>query len=61
MVAVLCVSDVRSAMAYLYLQTNGYNHVRILAGGIVGLAEQLKPGAVRKHVMNSSAGKNQRA
>ena len=59
-VAVLCVSDVRSAMAYLYLQSNGYNQARILEGGIVGLAEKLKPGAVHKHIANCSAGKDQR-
>lgn len=49
-VAVLCVSDIRSAMAYLYLQVNGYEHVRILAGGLAGLAEQMKPGKIRRHM-----------
>jgi len=56
-VAVLCVSDVRSAMAYLYLQAHGYAQARILAGGTAGLVEQLKPGNVRKHVMAGSVGK----
>jgi rhodanese-related sulfurtransferase len=47
-IGILCVSDVRSAIAYAYLQANGFENVRVLAGGTAGLLEQLKTGMVRK-------------
>ncbi len=50
LVGILCVSDVRSAMAFLYLRSKGFTNVRILPGGTAGLAQQLKPGNVRKQV-----------
>jgi rhodanese-related sulfurtransferase len=49
-VGILCVSDVRSAIAYAYLQANGFENVRVLAGGTAGLLEQLKTGMVRKQM-----------
>ncbi len=51
MVAILCVSDVRSAIAYVYLQSQGFRNVRILAGGTAQLLSQLKTGNVRKQLL----------
>ena len=51
LVGILCVTDVRSAIAYAYLQTHGLDNVRVLAGGTAGLLEQLKTGNVRRHVL----------
>jgi len=50
-VGLLCVTDVRSSMAFLYLRSKGLNNVRILAGGTSGLVEQLKTGKVRNHIL----------
>jgi len=51
MVGILCVSDVRSAIAYAYLHANGLANAHILVGGTAGLVEQLKTGKVYKQVV----------
>jgi rhodanese-related sulfurtransferase len=51
LVAILCVSDVRSAIAYVYLQSQGFRNVRILTGGTAQLLNQLKTGNVRKQLL----------
>ncbi len=50
-IGLLCVTDVRSSMAFLYLRSKGFDNVRILAGGTSGLVEQLKTGKVRNHIL----------
>ena len=50
-VGILCVTDVRSAMAYLYLQSKGITNVRVLAGGTAGLLAELKTGKVRNRLI----------
>jgi rhodanese-related sulfurtransferase len=52
-VGLLCVSDVRSAMAYIYLQSKGFINVRVLVGGSAGLLEELKTGKVRKRLFSN--------
>lgn len=51
LVGLLCVTDVRSAMAFLYLRSKGYENVRILPGGTSGLAAHVKTGKVRKQIL----------
>lgn len=51
LVGMLCVTDVRSAMAYIYLQSKGVSNVRVLAGGTAGLLAELKTGKVRKRLL----------
>lgn len=43
---ILCVSDVRSAIAFAYLQAKGYANARILAGGTTALVDELTTGKV---------------
>lgn len=54
-VGILCVTDVRSAIAYAYLQSKGITNVRILAGGTAGLLAELKTGKVRKRLLAHQA------
>ena len=47
-VGVFCPANVRSAITYAYLLSNGFSDVRIIEGGYYGLTEALKPGPVLK-------------
>ena len=49
-VGVFCASGVRSAIAYYYLQAQGYSQVRIIEGGCAELVACLKPGMIRKQI-----------
>jgi len=53
-VGVFCTSDVRSSMAFLYLRGKGFENVRVLTGGAAGLAGQITPGNVYKHLHNTT-------
>ena len=55
LVGILCVSDVRSAIAYAYLQVRGFDNVRVLAGGTAGLLDQLKTGNLRRSILAREA------
>jgi len=45
-VAVFCPANVRSAIVYAYLLSNGFSDVRIVEGGYSALTEALKPDKV---------------
>ena len=47
-VAVFCPANVRSAIVYAYLLSNGFSDVRIVEGGYSALTEALKPDKVLK-------------
>ncbi len=47
-VGIFCTSGTRASMVYLYLQSLGYEKVRIVEGGIADFVQELKPGKVLK-------------
>ncbi len=49
-IAVFCPSNFRSTLVYAYLKMKGYESVRILSGGYLGLAELTMPGKLYKHL-----------
>lgn len=49
-VGVFCASGVRSAIAYYYLQSLGYSHVKMIEGGCSELVSCLKPGMIGKQI-----------
>ena len=51
-VAIFCPANVRSAIVYAYLLSNGFADVRIVEGGYSALTEALKPGKVLKAIQN---------
>ena len=51
-VAVFCPANVRSAIVYAYLLSNGFSDVRIVEGGYSALTEALKPDKVLKVSQN---------
>ena len=51
-VAILCTSSVRAAVVYAYLLLNGYEKARVMTEGLRDIAATLKPGYVRKYIMN---------
>ena len=51
-IGVFCPANVRSSIVYAYLQSKGFQKVRIVEGGYAALTEALKPGPVLK-VINS--------
>ena len=54
-VGVFCSGGTRAAIVYLYLQSRGYEKVRIVEGSIADLVQELKPGKVLKLRSASSA------
>jgi len=54
-VGIFCASGVRSTMVYLYLQSCGYENVRIIEGGYAELVQELKPGKLLKHISQKNA------
>jgi len=54
-IGILCVSDVRSAIAFAYLRAKGCTQARILAGGTAALVAELKTGKVREHIYTKDA------
>ena len=51
-VGVFCPANVRSAITYAYLLSNGFSDVRIVDGGYSDLTEALKPGPLLKALQN---------
>ncbi len=51
-IGVFCPANVRSAIVYAYLLSQGFTKVRIIEGGYSALTEALKPGQILK-VINS--------
>lgn len=51
-VAVFCPANVRSAIVYAYLLSNGFSDVRIVEGGYPALTEALKPDKVLNVIEN---------
>lgn len=49
-IGVFCSSGVRSAIAFAYLKSKGFENVRIIEGGYEQLVDALKPGKVYKHL-----------
>jgi len=52
---ILCVSDIRSAMAFAYLRAMGYTEARILAGGTAALVDELRTRKVLKQAAAKDA------
>ena len=50
LVATFCSGGDRAAVAYAYLQAQGFENVRIFKGGYVGLMPELQPGKLGKLV-----------
>jgi rhodanese-related sulfurtransferase len=53
-IGIFCASGVRSTMVYLYLQTRGYEKVRIIDGGYAEIVQELKPGKLLKHIVQNT-------
>ena len=51
-IAILCTSSVRASVVYAYLLLNGYEKARVMTEGLRDIAGTLKPGYVRKYIMN---------
>ncbi len=49
-IGIFCPANVRSTMAYIYLLSKGFTHVRIIEGGYAALMEALKPGKIWKQI-----------
>ena len=49
-IGVFCPANVRSALVWAYLRSQGFTEVRILLGGYAALLEEVKPGKVLKRV-----------
>ncbi len=45
-IGIFCPASTRSAMAWLYLRTEGFEDVRIIEGGYPDLTTALKPGRI---------------
>jgi len=53
-IAVFCPANVRSAIVYAYLLSQGFSDVRIVEGGYSALTEALKPGKLLKVVQGGN-------
>jgi rhodanese-related sulfurtransferase len=51
-VTVFCPVNVRSAIVYAYLLSNGFSEVRIVEDGYSALTEALKPGQIFKVIQS---------
>lgn len=51
-IGVFCSSGIRCVMIFLYLQSKGYENVKILEGGYNKLIAALMPGKIYKHLNN---------
>lgn len=49
-IGIFCSSGVRSAIAFAYIKSNGFENVRIIEGGYAQLTEALLPGKIFKHI-----------
>lgn len=49
-VILFCVANPRSAIAYAYLQVNGYENVRMITNSLSEIAGHFKPGYVLKNL-----------
>lgn len=49
-IGVFCSSGIRCVMIFLYLQSKGFEHVKILEGGYTKLFPALMPGKIYKHL-----------
>ncbi len=49
-IGIFCSSGVRSAIAFAYIKSNGFENVRIIEGGYAQLTEALLPGKIFKHL-----------
>lgn len=52
-IGVFCSSGIRCVMIFLYLQSKGFEHVKILEGGYTKLLPALMPGKIYKHLNNN--------
>jgi len=55
-VGIFCSSDTRSAIAYAYLRTKGYEKVRIALGGYEAVTNLILPGKLLKRIGLNKAG-----
>lgn len=49
-IGIFCSSGVRSAIAFAYIKSNGFENVRIIEGGYTQLTEALLPVKIFKHL-----------
>ncbi len=51
-IGIFCSSGTRSSMTFLYLRSQGYEHVRIIQETCGEFANELKPGMILKHLQS---------
>lgn len=49
-IGVFCSSGIRCTIVFLYLQSKGYTHVKILEGGYTSFMPYLMPGKILNHI-----------
>jgi rhodanese-related sulfurtransferase len=49
-IGIFCSSGVRSAIAFAYLKSKGFENVKMIEGGYSQLMEALMPGKIHKHI-----------
>lgn len=49
-IGIFCSSGVRSAIAFVYLKSKGFENVKMIEGGYLQLVNALMPGKVFKHI-----------
>ncbi len=55
LIGVICSAMTRSAMAYLFLRSIGYEGVRIVEGGYAGLISEIQPARLMHHLARQSS------
>jgi len=56
MVGIFCSHGTRAAIVYAYLQSRGYENVRIILGGYDTVTSQLVPGKLLKQIRSGQTG-----
>lgn len=49
-IGVFCSSGVRSAIAFAYLKSKGFENVRMIEGGYTQFMDAIMPGKIHKHI-----------
>ena len=52
-IGIFCPANIRSAIVYVYLLSNGFSDVRIVEGGYSALTDALKPGKILSTINRS--------
>jgi rhodanese-related sulfurtransferase len=51
-IGIFCSSGVRSTIAFAYLKSKGFVHVKMIEGGYTQFMEAVMPGKMYKHIKN---------